>query len=111
LLSFVFSSIRRHTRSKRDWSSDVCSSDLYFPVPPNDQMADLRDEICAVLEETGLSVERAHHEVGTAGQQEINYRFNTLLQAADEIGRASCRERVANSGVVVTVHGRQSLIL
>jgi glutamine synthetase len=57
----------------------------YFPVPPNDQMADLRDEICAVLEETGLQVERAHHEVGTAGQQEINYRFNTLLQAADDV--------------------------
>ena len=57
----------------------------YFPVPPNDQMADLRDEICAVLEEVGLSVERAHHEVGTAGQQEINYRFNTLLQAADDV--------------------------
>ena len=48
-------------------------------------MADLRDEICAVLEETGLQVERAHHEVGTAGQQEINYRFNTLQQAADDV--------------------------
>ena len=57
----------------------------YFPVPPNDQMADLRDEIVSVLEDTGLQVERAHHEVGTAGQQEINYRFNTLLQAADDV--------------------------
>jgi len=57
----------------------------YFPVSPNDQMADLRDEICAVLGETGLEVERAHHEVGTGGQQEINYRFNTLLQAADDV--------------------------
>ena len=57
----------------------------YFPVPPNDQMADLRDEICAVLEETGLQVERAHHEVGTAGQQEINYRFNTLLHSGDDL--------------------------
>src|SRR6266704_3769668 len=27
-ISFFFSSRRRHTRSKRDWSSDVCSSDL-----------------------------------------------------------------------------------
>ncbi|GAB2548962.1 type I glutamate--ammonia ligase [Brachybacterium huguangmaarense] len=57
----------------------------YFPVSPNDQMADLRDEICAVLAEVGLEVERAHHEVGTAGQQEINYRFNTMLQAADDV--------------------------
>lgn len=57
----------------------------YFPVSPNDQMADLRDDICAVLEQTGLAVERAHHENGTAGQQEINYRYNTLLQAADDV--------------------------
>src|SRR5699024_11877758 len=33
-LCFFFSSRRRHTRSKRDWSSDVCSSDLsHTPVP------------------------------------------------------------------------------
>src|SRR5207248_7894924 len=30
---FFFSSRRRHTRSYGDWSSDVCSSDLVFPVP------------------------------------------------------------------------------
>ncbi|MGP9693082.1 type I glutamate--ammonia ligase [Brachybacterium sp. AOP25-B2-12] len=57
----------------------------YFPVSPNDQMADLRDDIVEVLEQVGLQVERAHHEVGTGGQQEINYRFNTLLQAADDV--------------------------
>lgn len=57
----------------------------YFPVSPNDQMADLRDDICAYLNEVGLEVERAHHEVGTAGQQEVNYRFNTLLQAGDDV--------------------------
>ena len=57
----------------------------YFPVSPNDQMADLRDEMCAVLTQVGLDVERAHHEVGTAGQQEINYRFNTLQHSADDL--------------------------
>ncbi|MHA7133249.1 type I glutamate--ammonia ligase [Oerskovia turbata] len=57
----------------------------YFPVSPNDQMADLRDEMCAVLDQVGLEVERAHHEVGTAGQQEINYRFSTLTAAADDL--------------------------
>ncbi len=41
--------------------------------------------MCATLEKVGLEVERAHHEVGTAGQQEINYRFNTLLHAADDL--------------------------
>ncbi|GMA34046.1 glutamine synthetase [Demequina litorisediminis] len=57
----------------------------YFPVSPGDQMADLRDEMCTVLGEVGLDLERAHHEVGTAGQQEVNYRFNTLLHAADDL--------------------------
>ncbi|HHW84482.1 MAG TPA: type I glutamate--ammonia ligase [Actinomycetales bacterium] len=57
----------------------------YFPVSPSDQMADLRDEMVRVLHEVGLKVERAHHEVGTAGQMEINYRFNTLQHAADDM--------------------------
>ncbi len=57
----------------------------YFPVSPNDQMADLRDEMVTRLQEVGLQVERAHHEVGTAGQQEINYRFDTLRAAADDV--------------------------
>lgn len=57
----------------------------YFPVPPLDHYADLRDRICLVLDQVGLEVERSHHEVGTAGQQEINYKFNTLLQSGDDI--------------------------
>ncbi|MDR3201822.1 MAG: type I glutamate--ammonia ligase [Bifidobacteriaceae bacterium] len=57
----------------------------YFPVSPSDQFADLRDEICHRLSGVGLELERAHHEVGTAGQQEINYRFDTLLSAGDDL--------------------------
>ncbi|EIE97753.1 type I glutamate--ammonia ligase [Saccharomonospora glauca] len=57
----------------------------YFPVPPVDHYADLRDEISRRLIESGFVLERAHHEVGTAGQTEINYRFNTLLHAADDL--------------------------
>ena len=57
----------------------------YFPVSPNDQMADLRDEMVSVLHQVGLTVERAHHEVGTAGQMEINYRFNSLQASADDM--------------------------
>jgi glutamine synthetase len=57
----------------------------YFPVPPVDHFADLRDKMTLTLEEVGLSVERAHHEVGTAGQAEINYKFNSLLHAADQM--------------------------
>ncbi|MCF2706399.1 type I glutamate--ammonia ligase [Arcanobacterium haemolyticum] len=57
----------------------------YFPVGPNDQECDLRDEMVLKLEEVGLTVERAHHEVGTGGQQEINYTFTTLKAAADDM--------------------------
>ena len=57
----------------------------YFPVPPVDHFADLRDAIVKNLEASGLSVERAHHEVGTAGQAEINYRFDTMLKAGDDL--------------------------
>lgn len=57
----------------------------YFPVPPVDHYADLRDEIVQYLQGSGFVIERAHHEVGTAGQAEINYKFNTLLHAADDL--------------------------
>ncbi len=57
----------------------------YFPVSPYDHYGDLRDDMVAHLTNAGFSVERAHHEVGTGGQAEINYRFNTLLAAADDL--------------------------
>jgi glutamine synthetase len=57
----------------------------YFPVPPVDHFADLRDQMTRRLMTAGIQVERAHHEVGTAGQAEINYRFSTLLRAADDV--------------------------
>jgi glutamine synthetase len=57
----------------------------YFPVSPNDHFADLRDDMVKVMSQVGLDVERAHHEVGTAGQQEINYRFDSLRNAADDV--------------------------
>jgi glutamine synthetase len=57
----------------------------YFPVPPVDHYADLRDQMSLALGAAGIEVERAHHEVGTAGQAEINYKFSTLLNAADQV--------------------------
>jgi len=57
----------------------------YFPVSPVDQHADMRDDIVLKLMQVGLEVERSHHEVGTAGQGEINYRFDTLVASADDI--------------------------
>ncbi|MEQ4546102.1 MULTISPECIES: type I glutamate--ammonia ligase [Actinomycetes] len=57
----------------------------YFPVPPVDHFADLRDQMVLALDALGLEVERAHHEVGTAGQAEINYKFDTLFKSADKV--------------------------
>jgi glutamine synthetase len=57
----------------------------YFPVSPVDHYSDLRDAMVRRLVDAGFVVERSHHEVGTAGQAEINYRFGTLLQAGDQM--------------------------
>ena len=57
----------------------------YFPVPPVDHFADLRAEISRELEAAGLLVERQHHEVGAAGQAEINFRFSDLMTSADNV--------------------------
>src|SRR3954470_21096329 len=57
----------------------------YFPVAPTDHFGELRDDITLALEKAGLVVERAHHEVGTAGQAEINFRFDELLKTADNL--------------------------
>ncbi|MGD7705870.1 type I glutamate--ammonia ligase [Microlunatus sp. Y2014] len=57
----------------------------YFPVAPTDHFGDLRDDIVRHMTDAGLVVERAHHEVGTAGQAEINWRFDSLLASADSV--------------------------
>jgi glutamine synthetase len=57
----------------------------YFPVPPADQFQDLRSEMILALEEVGVPVEVHHHEVGTAGQAEIDMRYGTLTKMADSL--------------------------
>jgi glutamine synthetase len=57
----------------------------YFPVPPVDKLQDLRSKIVLALIETGIAVEVHHHEVGTAGQAEIDMRFDTLVSMADKV--------------------------
>jgi glutamine synthetase len=57
----------------------------YFPVPPMDHYQDLRSEMVAELERAGVEVEVQHHEVGTAGQAEIDMRYDTLLRMADKL--------------------------
>ncbi|KYG66937.1 glutamine synthetase [Bdellovibrio bacteriovorus] len=56
----------------------------YFPALPTDTQQDLRSEICAELENVGMTVERHHHEVAAA-QSEINFRFDTALNMGDKM--------------------------
>ena len=57
----------------------------YFPVPPHDSYQDLRSEMIIKMGEVGMSVEKQHHEVATAGQAEIDFRYGTLVQTADRV--------------------------
>jgi glutamine synthetase len=57
----------------------------YFPVPPADTLQDLRSEIILKLQDVGVHAEVHHHEVGTAGQGEIDIRYTTLTKMADSV--------------------------
>ena len=57
----------------------------YFPVGPTDTQQDIRTEMCLVMEKLGIQIERQHHEVATAGQAEIDFRFDTLVKTADHM--------------------------
>ena len=57
----------------------------YVPVAPLDSLVDLRNTISSVLAEVGIQVECHHHEVATAGQCEIDFRFSNMLHTADNV--------------------------
>ncbi|HNQ74524.1 MAG TPA: type I glutamate--ammonia ligase [Verrucomicrobiota bacterium] len=57
----------------------------YFPVAPADTQVEIRNEMINVMRDCGLRVEREHHEVATAGQAEIDLRFNSLVKMADDM--------------------------
>ena len=57
----------------------------YFPVPPTDHYQDIRSEMVLEMGSAGIEIEVHHHEVGTAGQAEIDMRFDTLLRMADKV--------------------------
>lgn len=57
----------------------------YFPAMPTDTLHDIRTEICLRLEEAGIPVERHHHEVASAGQGEINFKFDSIINSADQV--------------------------
>src|SRR5207249_8200898 len=94
---FFFSSRRRHTRSKRDWSSDVCSSDLIFSAG-----SATKDGPC--LSRATSSRRYSTQPIGWQSCREVDrwppgrlprsFRRAERRESSSEIGRASCRERV-----------------
>lgn len=56
----------------------------YFPVAPMDSLVDLRHDIVEVLQNLGIEVEKEHHEVASGGQNEIDFRFDSLVRCADK---------------------------
>src|SRR3989440_4729491 len=91
-LFFFFSSRRRHTRSDRDWSSDVCSSDLEIVTAYQVRAKRTLDLSPGTLDElrTGM-IDAVNGAGGTGHAASLD---NVEVAGKTEIGRASCRERV-----------------
>jgi len=76
----------------------------YFPVAPNDSLNDLRAEMVLEMEKVGIIVEKQHHEVATAGQAEIDMRFQSLVKMADWLTwyKYICKNVAIRHGKTVT---------
>src|SRR5690606_40942096 len=97
---FFFSSRRRHTRFSRDWSSDVCSSDL----PEVEQLSGVSAATAKrVLCDHALDVLGAHLRADRLPEVPAVMRKMLSIEEEAQIGRASCRERVEVSGVAGAV--------
>jgi len=74
------------------WNREITSSGYkiphkrgYFPTPPLDKLTSIRNEMTTILSEIGITVEVHHHEVATAGQAEIDIRYDSLVSQADKL--------------------------
>src|SRR5690606_41161912 len=102
---FFFSSRRRHTTFSRDWSSDVCSSDLTIdevascdylvPCIPIDSYQSMLSTIKPLLKQGTVVV-----DICSVKEEPV--------RIIREIGRASCRERASISGLAAAMNRRQS---
>src|SRR5699024_11734595 len=92
--TFLFSSRSRHTRSKRDWSSDVCSSDLWEDPPESEKLSSDETEFAArwkTLDKHVVSTTLAATQLGADRTRLLR---ELCLADIRKIGRASCSERV-----------------
>src|SRR5207248_5746910 len=98
---------RRHTRSYGDWSSDVCSSDLPRDAPPREVvrvvLLGLAEGVPAPLRRPGTAHVDEHLHVAVLHEERIDPGGGALVLVVrvlgqDQIGRASCRERVWGGG-------------
>src|SRR5690606_39300247 len=98
---FFFSSRRRHTRFSRDWSSDVCSSDLMGAGDPAPGLHFAPGEASEAGRHRVLveAVDDTLRERLAAAEGEVATAAALVEESRAEIGRASCRERVWMSGV------------
>ena len=76
----------------------------YFPVPPSDAFQNLRSEMVRIMEECGLHIEAHHHEVATAGQMEIDIKYDSLTRTADALMlyKYICKNTALRHGKTVT---------
>jgi glutamine synthetase len=63
----------------------VRAQEGYFPTPPTDKHQDIRTEMVLIMQQLGIEVEAQHHEVATAGQAEIDMKFDTMRLMADQL--------------------------
>ena len=76
----------------------------YFPVAPTDSQQDIRTEMILEMEKAGIQVEKHHHEVATAGQAEIDMRYDSLTRMADKmmLYKYICKNVALRYGKTVT---------
>src|SRR5207249_12081631 len=99
---FFFSSRGRHTMSKRDWSSDGCSSDLSLLVILTKAREITNSDAGSLylVEHDGDGNARLFFALAQNDSLEVPFRATTLpLSSTSEIGRASCRERAKTPAV------------
>lgn len=72
-------------QGERNLGYKIKAKEGYFPVPPNDALQDLRSEMTKNLLAAGIEVEKHHHEVATAGQSEIDFKYAELLKQSDDL--------------------------